>query len=58
MGCKDCKKKNTIKEELFKTKENTPKTIIWFVIIWSIFSIYGIYSSIIDLLTIIEKIFG
>jgi hypothetical protein len=46
MGCSECKKNKTIKEDLLKSTEFVQKGIIWFVLIWSIFAIYGIYTFI------------
>ncbi len=46
MGCSKCKKNQSIKEEVLKSTEFVDKGILWFVIIWSIFGVYGIYSLI------------
>ena len=43
MSCSNCKKKE-FKEELEKTTGFVSKSAIWFVIIWSVFALYGIYS--------------
>lgn len=49
MACKNCKEKDTLKKELVKTQGNTPKGIIWFTIVWSVLSVYGLVSVIGDL---------
>ena len=46
MGCTECKKNKTIKEEILKSTEFIQKGVTWFVIVWSLFAIYGIYSLI------------
>lgn len=50
MACKNCKNKEKIKKEMFESTAGTPKGILWFTIIWSIFSIYGIIEFIMDLI--------
>lgn len=50
MACTDCKKKTEIKKELIDSSEFVSRGVIWFVIIWSIFACYGIYSFIKNLL--------
>jgi hypothetical protein len=44
MGCSKCKQKNRFKEEFGKTTELIDKKVLWFVIIWSGFAIYGLFS--------------
>lgn len=46
MGCSDCKKKQNIKEEIVKSTDHVQKYVVGFVIVWSVFAIYGIYSAI------------
>lgn len=46
MGCSSCKEKKDIKEELLKSSEYVSRGIVWFVIIWSLFAVFGIYSFI------------
>lgn len=50
MSCKNCKEKSRIKEELYNSTKYIEKFSITFVIIWSIFAIYGIYSFIKNIL--------
>lgn len=45
MACSKCKKKERV-EEFKKTTEFVDKGVIVFVIVWSLFSIYGIYTLI------------
>jgi len=45
MACSKCKKQERI-EEFEKSTEFVSKGVIMFVIIWSLFAIYGIYSLI------------
>jgi hypothetical protein len=42
MSCKKCK--NNPSEEMKKEFENTNNLVIGFVIVWSLFALYGIYS--------------
>lgn len=46
MGCSNCKKKSDIKKELIKSSEFISRGVEIFVIIWSLFACYGIYSFI------------
>jgi hypothetical protein len=46
MGCTECKKNKTTKEEILKSTEFIQKGVTWFVLIWSVFAIYGIYTFI------------
>lgn len=50
MGCSKCKKNQSVKDEVLKSAEFVEKGVIWFVIIWSIFGIYGFYSLIVKIL--------
>lgn len=50
MGCKNCKDKELLKKEILNTDGKTPKKIIWFTVIWSILSIYGLISLFDDLI--------
>jgi len=50
MGCSKCKKNQTIKNEIIQSTEFIQKGVVWFVFIWSIFAIYGIYRFITDLI--------
>lgn len=50
MGCSKCKKNQTIKDEVLRSTEFVEKSVIWFVIIWSIFGLYGLYSLIYKLI--------
>lgn len=45
MACIKCKKQERI-EEFEKTTEFVSKGVVVFVIVWSLFAIYGIYSLI------------
>lgn len=44
MGCSKCKQKNRLKEEFEKSADLVDRKTLWFVIIWSAFSIYGLFS--------------
>jgi hypothetical protein len=50
MGCSDCKKKDKFRERMEREISNNVPTlswgVVWFVIIWSLLAIYGIYSLI------------
>jgi len=46
MGCSSCKQKRDIKKDLLESTESVNKGVIWFVIVWSLFAVYGIYSLI------------
>lgn len=46
MACSNCKKRNEIKQEINQGTEFVSKGVIWFVIIWSLFALYGIYTFI------------
>jgi len=50
MGCSKCKKNQTIKDEVLNSTKFVEKSVIWFVIIWSFFGIYGLYSLINNLI--------
>lgn len=50
MGCSECKKKQKTKEEFLNSTKFIEKGIVWFVITWSLFAIYGIYTLINKLL--------
>jgi len=56
MGCSECKKKQTMKEEMLESSKFVSNTVIWFVIVWSGFAIYGIYTLISKLLWKMESI--
>ncbi len=45
MACSKCKKQERI-EEFEKTTEFVSNGVVVFVIVWSLFAIYGIYSLI------------
>jgi hypothetical protein len=44
MGCSKCKQKNRLKEEFEKSTDLVDRKTLWFVIIWSGLSIYGLFS--------------
>lgn len=44
MGCSECKKKQTLKEEMLNSSRFVNQSVVWFVVIWSLFAVYGIYS--------------
>ena len=44
MGCSKCKQKNRLREEYNKSTDSIDKRTLWFVVIWSAFSIYGLFS--------------
>lgn len=46
MACTECKKKRDIKKEMSDSTKSVEKRIVYFVIIWSLFGIYGVYSFI------------
>ncbi len=50
MACSECKQKSKssemTKQEIDSMVKSMEKGVTWFVIIWSIFAIYGIYSLI------------
>lgn len=46
MACSECKKKQSVKQDLLKSTEFVKKGVIWFIAIWSGFAIYGIYTLI------------
>jgi hypothetical protein len=46
MGCSECKKKQTMKEEMLESSKFVSNAVVWFVIVWSGFAIYGIYTLI------------
>jgi len=46
MSCSECKKKQTIKEEMLESSKFVSNGVIWFVVIWSGFAIYGIITLI------------
>lgn len=50
MSCSKCKQKNRFKEGFEKTTDLVDKKIIWFIVVWSVFALYGVYSLIIKLL--------
>lgn len=50
MGCSKCKQKNRLREEYEKSTDSIDKKTLWFVIIWSAFSIYGLFSLVSKLL--------
>lgn len=47
MGCSTCKEKKDIKKELTGSTGDVSKGVVWFVVIWSLFALYGIYSFVI-----------
>lgn len=46
MGCSECKKKQTMKEEILASSKFVSNAVVWFVVVWSGFAIYGIYTLI------------
>lgn len=46
MGCTNCKKKYEVRESFYKMTDKTDKKYYIFIIIWSIFAIYGIIKFI------------
>lgn len=49
MACSNCKKKSNIMTDLTNSKY-LGNGMTWFVIIWSLLAIYGLYSLIIKIL--------
>ena len=45
MACSNCKNKEKI-DDLMNTSEFVSKGAVWFMVIWSLFAIYGVYSLI------------
>jgi hypothetical protein len=45
MGCSKCKKQERL-DELKKSSEYINNGVVIFVIIWSLFAVYGVYSLI------------
>ncbi len=50
MACSECKKKQTIKEEILENTKFVSNAVVWFVVVWSGFAIYGIYTLITKLI--------
>jgi hypothetical protein len=54
MACSKCKQKSEIgqmtKEDINTMVKSMEKGVTWFVFIWSLFAVYGIYSLIIKFL--------
>lgn len=50
MSCSKCKKRDRIKQEIEDGLGSVNKGVIWGIVIWTIFAVYGIYSLITDLL--------
>lgn len=46
MACSECKKRSNLKDDLIESSKSVEKGIVWFVIIWSIFGVYGLYCLI------------
>lgn len=46
MGCKNCKNKDTLKEEMLNSTKLVDNWVIWFTIIWSGLAIYGLVTLI------------
>ena len=44
MACSKCKQKNEFREEIEKTTGFISKGAIWFVTIWTVLALYGLYS--------------
>jgi hypothetical protein len=54
MACSKCKQKSEInqmrKEDINIMVKSMEKGVTWFVLVWSLFAVYGIYSLIIKFL--------
>ncbi len=50
MACSECKKKQTKKQDVLEGAKFVNNTVIGFVIVWSAFAVYGIYTLISKLL--------
>ncbi len=50
MACSECKKKQSIKEDMLDNVKFVSNAVVWFVVVWSGFAIYGIYTLISKLL--------
>ena len=46
MSCTKCKQKDSFREEIENTTGFISKGAVWFIVIWSLFAVYGIYSLI------------
>ena len=46
MSCKNCKNKEDIKKQIYDSTKVVDNWIIWFVLIWSGFALYGLYTLI------------
>lgn len=46
MACSECKKKTETKEDMMERYEFLSNRIFYFLIVWSGFAIYGIYTLI------------
>lgn len=46
MGCSKCKKNNTEREYFESQYDSMTKKVVWVLVIWSIFAVYGIYTLI------------
>jgi len=44
MGCKKCKEKGGVNEIIGDSFNKTQKGVTIFIIIWTVFAIYGIYT--------------
>lgn len=53
MACKNCKNKNEFKEEIFGDNGETPKWIVWTTVAMIVFSLYGLFSFISDVLGVL-----
>lgn len=46
MACESCKKRKSFNEKMNESGDFISRSTVVFVIIWSLFSLYGIYSLI------------
>jgi hypothetical protein len=50
MACSKCKNKDKTREELMKTADFINKGTIWFIVVWSVLAVYGLYTLITKLI--------
>jgi hypothetical protein len=46
MACKNCKNKETLKEEMLNSTKLVESWVIWFAVIWTGLAIYGLITLI------------
>lgn len=46
MACSSCKKKSELRKHFDEVSQYSNKPTIWFIVIWSVLAIYGVYALI------------